>query len=80
MEKNPDLAVIGQRGIQGCASVMPLSHGLDVAIYDEMTPNELALRFRAGERLVADGYICVGRYPGWALRVIDEIEAHRTIM
>lgn len=72
------LAVIGQKGVKGCASVMPLSDGrLDVAYHDEAKPEELAARFSKNERVGGDGYLPVDGIPGWGLLVIEEIERIR---
>ena len=72
------LAVIGQKGVKGCASVMPLSDGrFDVAYYDDSKPEEIAARFAKGERVSGDGFTQVTESPGWGLAVIEEIDRIR---
>jgi len=68
------LAVIGRTGVPGCLSVVPFDGQYDVAHYDELTPEEAWKRLKAGS-IVADAYQRVGNHSGWALSLIQEIEA-----
>lgn len=71
------LAVIGQKGVPGCISVMPLGRNeLDVAIYDELKPEELDRQLREGT-VYADLFRQTTIHSGWALQFIEEIEAYR---
>jgi hypothetical protein len=67
--------VIGRRGAAGCISVMQLSEGrLDVAIYDEATPESVASVVKGGGRALADCYRVVDQITGWSLPFIAEVE------
>jgi len=68
------LTVIGRTGIPGCMSVLLLSEGFDVAIYDEEKPEDIFRALKDGQRLQADEYKQVGNYSGWALALLQEIE------
>lgn len=67
------VVLIGQQGQQGCASVRLMADGqVDVAIYDEARPEEVARAPRE-----ADAYLQVPSTPGWGLVVIAEIKKSR---
>lgn len=66
-----DLVVIGRRGKKGCFSARLLvDKRVDVAIYDEMTPEEVVV---ATQRY-ADSFKVVPFVPGWALPFVQELE------
>jgi hypothetical protein len=67
--------VVGRRGVPGCFSVMQLSDGrLDVAVYDEATPESIAAGLRGGVAVDVDGLWTANPTPGWALPFIAEVE------
>jgi len=69
------LAVIGRPNMRGCISVRIMSNGeLDVAMYDESTPNEVSGCLREGKRVEADAFYTAQSTPGWALPFLMEIE------
>jgi hypothetical protein len=54
---------------------MQLSEGrLDVAIYDEATPESVASVVKGGGRALADCYRVVDPITGWSLPFIAEVE------
>jgi hypothetical protein len=66
--------VVGRRGVAGCMSVMQLSGGrLDVAVYDDVTPESLAASART-RCPAADVIRQVEAIPGWSLPFIEMIE------
>lgn len=66
-----DLVIIGRRGVKGCFSARLLSDGkVDVATYDEMTPEEVAV----ATKRYADIFRIVEFVPGWGLQFVDELE------
>lgn len=69
------LAIIGQNGVAGCASVRAYPDIYDVAFYDE-TPKEVLDSLRAGKSLDAQ-YKMYEKTPGWGLPIIDEIIKNR---
>lgn len=65
------VVVVGMRGQGGCASVVRLSQGLDVALYDER-PEDVAKAIEEGRASDLDPrYVQIDNYPGWGLSVID---------
>lgn len=73
--KGSKVLVIGRRGITGCASVMRLSDGrLDVSVYDDATPEEIAACVREWRPVpYADCIFQTESYPGWGLAVLEKI-------
>jgi hypothetical protein len=73
--KGSKVLVIGRRTIRGCASVMRLSDGrLDVSVYDDATPEEIATAVREGRPVpLADVTLQTEAYPGWGLAVLEKI-------
>lgn len=69
LTKGSDVAVLGRRGVPGCFTVQKLSGVLDVAVYDELCPEDLVKRIPP-----ADAYKQVPAIPGWALGLIQEME------
>lgn len=67
------LFVIGRRGVSGCASILLLGSGLDVAIYDNLTPLEVSEGLATG-RVIADEYLALPNVPGWGLQIARKIE------
>ena len=73
--KGSKVLVIGRRTIRGCASVMRLSDGrLDVSVYDDATPEEIAACVRERRSVpLADVILQTEAYPGWGLAVLEKI-------
>ena len=81
--KGGSVLIVGRRGIRGCFSVMTFDRydyeamefirKLDVAIYDDLTPEEVAQQVNVG-RAVADEYREVDSISGWILPFIQEME------
>ena len=73
--KDSKVLVLGRRNIRGCASVMRMSDGrLDVSVYDDATPEEIAACVRERRRVpLADCVLQTGPYPGWGLAVLEKI-------
>ena len=67
--------VMGQAHVKGCASIMLMSgDSIDVALYDDLTPNEAAAALGRGERLHGDSYFQHSyAKSGWGLYIIDKI-------
>ncbi len=67
------VVLIGRKGQPLCASVVRLSNGLDVALYDEC-PEQVAWAIEEGRVGDLDPrYIQVDNYPGWGLSVIEAL-------
>ena len=74
---NHDLVVVGQRGVKGCASALKMPNGrADVAIYDELTPEDVSGRLAEGS-VPADQYLDMAPTPGWGLTVLEYIRQAR---
>lgn len=73
--KGSAVLIIGRRATRGCASVMQLPDGrLDVAGYDDSTPEEIAACVREGRPVpIADVTYQTRDYPGWGLSVLEKI-------
>lgn len=77
--------IIGQAGVPGCASVMQLGGQLHVALYCDVTPEQVARAFRGeldadarAEVYGAAMYRTIPvQYPGWGLEVIQMILVDR---
>lgn len=66
--------IVGRSNVKGCFSAMQLTSCVDVCVYDDKTPQEVAEAFKIGEG--PDGvYTQVPDIPGWALGPIQAIEA-----
>lgn len=76
IRRHGSVYVMGQAHTKACASIMLMSEygQLDVAIYDELTPNEAAAALERGERLHGDEYFQHSyRTSGWGLYILDRI-------
>lgn len=83
---NTNLAVLGQAGVPGCASVLFLegTETLGVGIHS-LAPDVISSMYTAAhagpltlsKMVVADEYVSIGYIPGWGLEVIALIEKAR---
>lgn len=73
--KGGAVLLIGRRNTRGCASVMRLPGDLlDVCVYDDATPEEIADCIREGRKTpFADCVFQTESYPGWGLSVLERI-------
>jgi hypothetical protein len=68
-----DTVIIGRKGVKGCISARLLTGKIDIALYTNETPEEVA---KAGnERHLFDPiYVGTQVYPGWGLAALAELQ------
>jgi hypothetical protein len=87
-KKRPDVLMIGQRGIECCATVVRTKlyddecnerPGLDVAIYLESPEEVLQLAKAEKWEELSPRFVQIDEIPGFGLRVINMIERERDL-
>ena len=69
------LLLVGRPRKPGCFTVRVMGNGdLDVAVYNEVTPEQIIKMLKAGEALPGDAFYAVRNTHGWGLQFVQEIE------
>jgi len=74
--KGGSVLLVGRKGVKGCATVVQLSDNrIDVALYEESTPEEIATASTPDRVALDPVYIQLEMYPGWGLTLLEKLRA-----